>query len=1001
MSGPGNKRAAGDGGSGPPEKKLSREEKTTTTLIEPIRLGGISSTEEMDLKVLQFKNKKLAERLEQRQACEDELRERIEKLEKRQATDDATLLIVNRYWAQLDETVEALLRHHESQGELSSGTEAPGTQEGPTRDETPLTEPGTSELREPLPMQLRPPLSEPALAFVVALGASSSEEVELQLQGRMEFSKAAVSRVVEASDRLQRQVEELCQRVYSRGDSEPPSEAARARTRELGRENRRLQDLATQLQEKHHRISLEYSELQDKVTSAETKVLEMETTVEDLQWDIEKLRKREQKLNKHLAEALEQLNSGYYVSGSSSGFQGGQITLSMQKFEMLNAELEENQELANSRMAELEKLQAELQGAVRTNERLKVALRSLPEEVVRETGEYRMLQAQFSLLYNESLQVKTQLDEARGLLLATKNSHLRHIEHMESDELGLQKKLRTEVIQLEDTLAQVRKEYEMLRIEFEQNLAANEQAGPINREMRHLISSLQNHNHQLKGDAQRYKRKLREVQAEIAKLRAQASGSTHSIPTLGHPEDSGLSIPAPGKEEGGPGPVGAPDARKEMASVPGTANTTSLVKKEDLVPSEEEAQALTPGAQAPSSRGREPEVKPKRELREREGPGLGPPSVASALSRTDREKVKVEEAKRKESELLKGLRVELKKAQESQKEMKLLLDMYKSAPKEQRDKVQLMAAERKAKAEVDELRSRIRELEERDRRESKKIADEDALRRIRQAEEQIEHLQRKLGATKQEEEALLSEMDVTGQAFEDMQEQNGRLLQQLREKDDANFKLMSERIKANQIHKLLREEKDELGEQVLGLKSQVDAQLLTVQKLEEKERALQGSLGGVEKELTLRSQALELNKRKAVEAAQLAEDLKVQLEHVQTRLREIQPCLAESRAAREKESFNLKRAQEDISRLRRKLEKQRKVEVYADADEILQEEIKEYKARLTCPCCNTRKKDAVLTKCFHVFCFECVRGRYEARQRKCPKCNAAFGAHDFHRVYIS
>lgn len=147
MYGPGNKRAAGDGASGPPEKKLNREEKTTTTLIEPIRLGGISSTEEMDLKVLQFKNKKLAERLEQRQACEDELRERIEKLEKRQATDDATLLIVNRYWAQLDDTVEALLRHHENQGELSSGTEAPGTQEGPTHDETPLTEPGTSELR--------------------------------------------------------------------------------------------------------------------------------------------------------------------------------------------------------------------------------------------------------------------------------------------------------------------------------------------------------------------------------------------------------------------------------------------------------------------------------------------------------------------------------------------------------------------------------------------------------------------------------------------------------------------------------------------------------------------------------------------------------------------------------------------------------------------------------------------------------------------------------------
>lgn len=55
----------------------------------------------MDMKVIQFKNKKLCERLEQRQAMEDELREKIEKLEKRQATDDTTLLIVNRYWSQV------------------------------------------------------------------------------------------------------------------------------------------------------------------------------------------------------------------------------------------------------------------------------------------------------------------------------------------------------------------------------------------------------------------------------------------------------------------------------------------------------------------------------------------------------------------------------------------------------------------------------------------------------------------------------------------------------------------------------------------------------------------------------------------------------------------------------------------------------------------------------------------------------------------------------------
>ena len=47
-------------------------------------------------------------------------------------------------------------------------------------------------------------------------------------------------------------------------------------------------------------------------------------------------------------------------------------------------------------------------------------------------------------------------------------------------------------------------------------------------------------------------------------------------------------------------------------------------------------------------------------------------------------------------------------------------------------------------------------------------------------------------------------MEVTGQAFEDMQEQNSRLIQQLREKDDANFKLMSERIKSNQVYLIFK-----------------------------------------------------------------------------------------------------------------------------------------------------------------------------------------------------
>lgn len=49
---------------------------------------------------------------------------------------------------------------------------------------------------------------------------------------------------------------------------------------------------------------------------------------------------------------------------------------------------------------------------------------------------------------------------------------------------------------------------------------------------------------------------------------------------------------------------------------------------------------------------------------------------------------------------------------------------------------------------------------------------------------------------------------------------------------------------------------------MLMFPSKVDAQLLVVQKLEEKEGILQSSLAALEKELALRTQALELNKRK-------------------------------------------------------------------------------------------------------------------------------------------
>ncbi|XP_058654513.1 E3 ubiquitin-protein ligase BRE1A isoform X2 [Onychostoma macrolepis] len=995
-SDPGNSATLG----APPEKKKGGEDGEgmstgsggSTAVETVIKLGGGSNQEEQDIKALQIKNRKLGESLDQRQVIEDELRERVERLETRQATDDASLLILNRYWNQFDENVRLIVRRYDQSG--SEPVESQPPEGRSLKPGTPEPDGDSNQERA----KDRGQQGEGVSSFLAMLASSSSEEIDAELQERLESSCKQARRVVEIYENLKNTVDQLKKDVESGTDGSLWDVADRLNTL-LTNENERLRQLTDSLQQKHSHMTSESRPLGRAANRADNRISELQVLIEELQWDMEKIRRRENRLNAHLVEVLERVTSkGYKVYGEASSV-CGTITINKRKFEEMNSELEENRELAENRLSELQKLQQDLQTVYQENNNMKVELLSRAEEVARDSAEYRCLQSQFSVLYNESLVLKSQLDETKARLNTTRTARLRQLDHMENDEVSLQRKVRTEVIQLEDTLAQVRKEYEMLRIEFEQTLAANEQAGPINREMRHLISTLQNHNQQLKGEVVKYKLRLREAQQELNQLRA-AKGNA----AVQSQSSTEMDVKEETASPHTPAPTGDVTMKTEPDSGSATSSTTGVTVKTE------------PGTDTETvvkEEEKEKEKEKEKEQRERERVTRG--STGGVAVKEEREKASTSQSedlaaercsviggpKRKEMDQLKIVRVDLKKAQESQREMKLLLDMYRSAPKEQRDKVQLMAAEKKAKSEAEELRQRVRDLEERERREGKKMADEEALRKIRSVEEQIDILNKKVSLAKQEEDALLSEMDVTGQAFEDMQEQNIRLMQQLREKDDANFKLMSERIKSNQIHKLLKEEKEELADQLLTLKTQVDAQLQVVRKLEEKERLLQGTISAAERELGLRTQALEMNKRKAQESVLLSEEVRTQLEGVQQRLSAVREEVIENSISREKESFNARRAQEDISKLRRKIEKAKKpAENIRNGDEILNEEINDYKARLTCPCCNSRVKDAVLTKCFHVFCFECVKTRYDTRQRKCPKCNAAFGANDFHRIYI-
>ena len=303
--------------------------------------------------------------------------------------------------------------------------------------------------------------------------------------------------------------------------------------------------------------------------------------------------------------------------------------------------------------------------------------------------------------------------------------------------------------------------------------------------------------------------------------------------------------------------------------------------------------------------------------------------------------------------------------------------------------------------EIFELKNQI---EDKNREISRKREDYD-LRlhaRTNTLKEEIAYLRQQLQSRKQEQELFMKEMEVTGQAYEDEQERVSKLLKQIKEKDDANFKLMSERIKANQVQKRIFEEREIIQKESRSLERELTSSHELNQRLIERDRKFEIAVANLERELEFKDQLIDNHKKKSMESTQNLQDTKFKLDEALRQMKEVERILFSKTAEYDEEYQKFRHMREDFTILTKKVDKQKKHQHHHFVtDEILMEEVKTYKAELTCPCCSQRKKDHILTKCFHVFCGECIKTRYETRQRKCPKCNANFGNNDWHKIYLS
>lgn len=251
----------------------------------------------------------------------------------------------------------------------------------------------------------------------------------------------------------------------------------------------------------------------------------------------------------------------------------------------------------------------------------------------------------------------------------------------------------------------------------------------------------------------------------------------------------------------------------------------------------------------------------------------------------------------------------------------------------------------------------------------------------------------------EENEAYLSEIETIGQAYDDMQNQNQHLLQQITERDDYNIKLVLEGLRDKQMRDFLLVEKQHLEKKIQQATVSRDVFEMKAARIEEQVKSYSDQIHRLAEDRFQNSIAFENTQRRMFEARKSSQQARESLEELQYKVKNSRANLSELQIQLERERFEKKRLEEELEAIKRKAERL-KAQKEGSVVEKLRLELQEYKEILKCSKCQDRPKEVVITKCYHLLCNPCVQKVMETRHRKCPVCAASFGPNDVKPVYI-
>eukprot|EP01080_Neovahlkampfia_damariscottae_P001412 gene1412-12032_t len=258
-----------------------------------------------------------------------------------------------------------------------------------------------------------------------------------------------------------------------------------------------------------------------------------------------------------------------------------------------------------------------------------------------------------------------------------------------------------------------------------------------------------------------------------------------------------------------------------------------------------------------------------------------------------------------------------------------------------------------------------------------------------QEEEKDIDLQEQVILLKEECETYLEELDSVSASFDEIQNKNANLNKQLSEKDDKNAKLIHEKLLNSQAIQLKETE-------ISTLKSQIDTLNKLISQLEENVTHLKSQLQikdeqyfKITEENRLTQTVLEKKNRIANESLQNLNECKQEMNKLQVALSDYQKRLYELESMLIAEQAKTKKLSLEYDVLLKRLN----LGKLDSQEENLRKE-------MTCGICQTRKKDTIITRCFHTFCGECIQDSIRVRNRKCAVCGLKYGDNDVHEFFL-